>query len=49
MTANDVFSRVIRDSEPLVQLLIFAAVTSGLWLAIEKADQDRREKAGSAV
>jgi sterol desaturase/sphingolipid hydroxylase (fatty acid hydroxylase superfamily) len=33
MTANDVFSRVIRDSEPLVQLLIFAAVTSGLWLA----------------
>jgi sterol desaturase/sphingolipid hydroxylase (fatty acid hydroxylase superfamily) len=33
MTCSDVLSRVIRDSQPLIQLLVFAGVASGLWLA----------------
>jgi sterol desaturase/sphingolipid hydroxylase (fatty acid hydroxylase superfamily) len=33
MTASDVFSRVIGDSQLLIQLLVFAAIISGLWLA----------------
>jgi sterol desaturase/sphingolipid hydroxylase (fatty acid hydroxylase superfamily) len=33
MTASHVFNRVIWDSQLLGQLLVLAAVTSGLWLA----------------